>query len=296
MPRLDRTGATAGPAGSAPIASLIDGLPGDSVPTWDRGLSYGDGLFETVLVQDGQPCQWARHRARLLLGCRRLGIPAPQAATLESEVRSLSAGLAGAVLKILVTRGIGGRGYRPSPSTVPRRILHVYPAPHYPSRWCEEGVTVRYCQTPASYNPALAGLKHLNRLDSVLARAEWDDPEVAEGLLFGMDGEVVGGTMTNLFLWDGHSLTTPAVDRCGVAGTVRTLTLEMARARGVPCVVADTRPAVVARALGIFLTNSLVGVWPVRRVGDRELDPTRLPRDLLAAVAREAQRSGDPAG
>jgi 4-amino-4-deoxychorismate lyase len=285
-------GATAGPAGSAPIASLIDGVPGETVPAWDRGLSYGDGLFETVLVRDGRPCQWARHRTRLTLGCRRLGIPAPAADLLESEVRLLTAGLEHAVLKVLVTRGIGGRGYRSLPAGEPRRILHVYPPPHYPAVWCEQGVVVRFCQTPASYNPALAGLKHLNRLDSVLARSEWDDPAIADGLMSGMDGEVVGGTMTNLFLWDGRSLLTPAVDRCGIAGTVRALTLELARARGVPCVVADTQPALLARAQGMFLTNSLVGVWPVRQLGECELDLGQLPLDLIAAITREAQSPG----
>ena len=156
-------------------------------------------------------------------------------------------------------------------------------------------MAVRYCQTPASYNPALAGLKHLNRLDSVLARAEWEDPEIVDGLMSGMDGEVVGGTMTNLFLWDRRSLLTPAVDRCGIAGTVRALTLDLARARGIPCVVADIKSAVLAQAEGLFLTNSVVGIWPVRRLGERELDPGRLPLDLLAAVIREAHSPGGPA-
>jgi 4-amino-4-deoxychorismate lyase len=219
----------------------------------------------------------------------------PTSDTLESEISLLTAGLEDAVLKVLVTRGIGGRGYRSLPAPQPRRILHVYPSPAYPSAWCEQGVVVRYCQTPASYNPALAGLKHLNRLDSVLARAEWDDPEIADGLMSGMDGEVVGGTMTNLFLWDGRTLLTPTVDRCGIAGTVRALTLELARARGIPCVLADVKPAVLARAEGVFLTNSLVGVWPVRRLGERDLEPERLPLELLTAVTREAQSPGGPA-
>ena len=258
-------------------------------------MSYGDGLFETVLVQRGIPCQWPRHHTRLLLGCRRLGIPEPPAETLDAEVRELTSGLDEAVLKVLITRGIGGRGYRPTPIAEPRRILHLYPSPAYPEAWRETGVLVRFCRTPASYNPALAGLKHLNRLDSVLARGEWDDPEIAEGLVSGMDGEIVGGTMTNLFLWDGRTLVTPSVDRCGIAGTVRALTLELARARGIPCTVADTRREVLLRVPALFLTNSLVGVWPVRRLDGRDLDPSRLPLDLLAAVDREARSPGGPA-
>jgi 4-amino-4-deoxychorismate lyase len=216
----------------------------------------------------------------------------PPADVLESEVRLLVDGLDHAVLKVLITRGIGGRGYRSPPTAAPRRILHLYPAPDYPTAWRERGVVVRYCQTPASYNPALAGLKHLNRLDSVLARAEWDDPEVAEGLLSGMDGEIVGGTTTNLFVWDGRSLATPAVDRCGIAGTVRALVLELARTRSIPCMVADLKPGLLAHAQGMFLTNSLIGAWPIRQLGERAFDTSRLPAELLAAVVREAESAG----
>jgi 4-amino-4-deoxychorismate lyase len=150
-------------------------------------------------------------------------------------------------------------------------------------------VAVRICSTPATHNPALAGLKHLNRLDSVLARAEWSETEIAEGLMAGPEGDIVGGTMSNLFLWDGSRLLTPKVDRCGIAGTVRALTMELAANRGIPCLEARLSLTDLLTGRGLFLTNSLLGVWPVRRLDRRAYDPGELPLQLIGAVRRQAQ-------
>jgi 4-amino-4-deoxychorismate lyase len=135
----------------------------------------------------------------------------------------------------------------------------------------------------------LAGIKHLNRLDSVLARAEWDDPATAEGLMLTEGGEVVGGTMTNLFLWDGESLKTPRLDRAGIAGTVRALTLELAPAFGLPCTEQALTAGDLARARGLFLTNALIGVWPVGQLADTHYDLSRLPQGLIDCVSRVAR-------
>lgn len=198
-------------------------------------------------------------------------------------------GIAQGVLKLMVTRGTGGRGYAPPPRAHPRRILMLYPDTDYPAEWQTTGVAIRSCRTPATHNPALAGLKHLNRLDNVLARAEWSDPGIAEGLMAGPAGEIVGGTMTNLFLWDGARLATPGVTRSGIAGTVRALALELAAGLGIPCVETRLSRADLLRARGLFLTNSLVGVWAVRRLDEREYDPEALPLDLLSTLRSQAQ-------
>ena len=272
-----------------PLHCLIDGAPNEALPVTDRGLSYGDGLFETLWVRAGRPCQWGRHWARLVRGCLRLGLSPPQESILADEVGRLLQGACSGVLKILVTRGDGGRGYAPPPAPSPRRILVLYPVPDYPTDWSATGVVVRLCQTPATQNPALAGLKHLNRLDSVLARSEWSDPGIAEGLMAGPEGEMVGGTMTNLFLWDGSTLRTPVIDRCGIAGTVRDLTLELAAGLGIACVETPMGAADLLSARGIFLTNSLIGAWPVRQLGGRDLDPGALPLELVATIQRRSQ-------
>jgi len=268
--------------------SLVDGEPDLGLPITDRGLNYGDGLFETLLVRGGRPCQWPRHRRRLELGGRRLGLVLPPAELLAEEASLLTRGIADGVLKILITRGDGGRGYRPMPGAAPRRVLTLHPVPDYPAGWYREGVALRRCATPATHNPALAGIKHLNRLDSVLARAEWDDPAIAEGLMSGPDGALIGGTMTNLFLWDGSRLSTPAVDCCGIAGTVRELALEIASDLGISCAQERVSPTDLARARGLFLTNSVAGVWPVRQLEDHRYDVAQLPLDFIAGLHRAA--------
>lgn len=278
----------------APIRCLIDGVSGRRIPVTDRGLSYGDGLFETLLVRDGRPCQWRRHLDRLALGCRRLGFPTPAESTLAGEVAGLLRGIDAGVLKVLVTRGDGGRGYAPRSDPRPRRILTLFGAPDYPTEWHLRGVVARTCRTPANQNPLLAGLKHLNRLDSVLARAEWSEPSIAEGLMAGPGGDIIGGTMTNLFLWDGAGLLTPAVDGCGIAGTVRGLAMDLAAVMGIPCVETRLARADLIRARGMFLTNSLAGVWPVRRLDAHEYDPEDLPLGLIRALWQEAQSPEGP--
>jgi len=247
-------------------------------------------LFETIAVVDGQPCLWDRHLARLHAGCARLGMPPPPENQLVAEALSLSQGIDRAVLKLILTRGEGGRGYRPPRPAHPRRILRLTPWPDHPEGWRSAGVRVRYCQTRLGHQPLLAGLKHLNRLEQVLARSEWSETDVAEGLMLDIDGRVVEGTQTNLFaLLDGR-LVTPPLERCGVAGVVRRLVLESARALGLRVVEEVLDPARLATAEASFLTSSLVGIWPVREVAGVAFDPSRVPTELTAAVLAAAFR------
>jgi 4-amino-4-deoxychorismate lyase len=251
-------------------SALVDGEPRDGVPVTDRGLHYGDGLFETVAVVDGRPCLWSRHLDRLAAGCARLQLPMPEPALLRSEAERLIGDAGFAVLKLLVTRGDGGRGYRAPRPAGGRRILMRSPWPDHPTACQELGVRVRWCETRLAHQPALAGLKHLNRLEQVLARSEWDDPDVPEGLMLDAEGQVVEGTQSNLFVWNGDRLLTPVLDRCGVAGVVRGLALEVAVGLGVP--VTETRLSAddVRGAAAVYLTSSLIGVWRVA-----ELDGVR---------------------
>ena len=280
------------PAGARAV--LVDGRPAGHLAVSDRGLAYGDGLFETIRIIRARPCLWDAHIARLSDGCRRLGLRLPPVALLESEAGSLAAGYDDGVLKLILTRGGGGRGYRPDPDATVRRIWMRFDLAGYPPDWQVDGVAIRLCRTQASHNPALAGLKHLNRLDNVLARSEWSDPEIAEGLMQGPDGELIGGTQSNLFLWDGQALATPRIDGCGVAGTMRATAMRLARRHGIRCTERVIRRDELARARGAFLTNALIGVWPVRRVESMALDPRRLPRELLADLVLASQTEESP--
>lgn len=262
---------------------LINGRETESVPANDRGLQYGDGLFETLAVQNGTPLLWDAHLARLRAGTARLGIQAPDATLLRAEADRLCRGTGRGVLKILVTRGAGARGFRIDPDVPPTRVLILSEWPGYPATHAQGGVDVRLCRTRLSAQPALAGLKHLNRLEQVLARAEWGD-EYAEGLMSDDSGNIVEGTMTNLFLVREGGLTTPVLDRCGVEGVMREQVLACAARLGIGSRVEAVGPHQLEQADEVFLTNSLIGLWPVRRIEHRSYALGDITRKIQEAI------------
>lgn len=266
------------------IGVLVNGLPAEHISVADRGLLYGDGLFETLAVDAGRPLLWDAHLQRLLEGCRRLEIPAPDTNVLTDEAARLCAGQARAVLKIIVTRGPSDRGYAPPPVATPTRILGRSPWPDYPLAHARHGVAVTWCATPLARNPRLAGIKHLNRLEQVLARAECPPPH-AEGLMCDTDGHVIAGTMSNLFAVIGDTLVTPDLSQSGVAGVVRAQVLAVARARGLDCRERRLTPAEVEAAQELFLTNSIIGLWPVNRLGARTYPIGNVTQTIQEALA-----------
>lgn len=264
---------------------LIDGRETSCVAADDRGLLYGDGLFETITAVEGVPRLWRHHMARLREGCERLGMAVPETDTLYAEVQQLCATAERAIVKVIITRGSGNRGYRPAPDAIPRRIISLHPWPEMPTEWTTSGVTVRLCDTRLGVNPALAGLKHLNRLEQVLARAEWDDPAVAEGLMFDTDNFLVEGTMSNLFFMRDEWLLTPALDRCGVAGVMRAHILELAEQLGMNCEISRLQLSDLQQSHEAFLCNSVIGIWPIRRLGEKEYRIGAVTQRLMQAVA-----------
>lgn len=276
---------------SEPLACLVNGTDTDVVSSRDRGLHYGDGLFETVAVANGVPLQWGRHLRRLSDGAARLAISLPGADTLNAEAQRLCAGHRRAVLKVIITRGIGGRGYAPVPQAEPTRVLSLFPWPDYPREYGEHGVPVRICRTRLGRNPALAGIKHLNRLEQVLARAELSETHV-EGLMLDGDDRVIEGTMSNLFAVIDGVLTTPELSGCGIAGVMRELIIEHARDILGGCRIQHLTLNEIFQASEVFLSNSLIGIWPVRRIdggfarGDTRHYPAGpVTRQLRARIA-----------
>ncbi|MCP1315574.1 MULTISPECIES: aminodeoxychorismate lyase [unclassified Halomonas] len=236
-------------------------MPGASVPADDRGLAYGDGLFETVLMRAGQPLLWSYHRARLAEGCRRLGIPMPDTAALDAELARPGAA-ALEVLKLIVTRGSGGQGYRVPNAPAPRLLASRRAFEPCRARW-QEGVCVRVCDLRLGHQPRLAGIKHLNRLENVLARQEWCDPGIAEGLLADADGLLVEATSMNVFWRAKGRLWTPPVTRCGVAGTLRAALLDAGAVAE-----AELSLEALVEVDALWVANSVQGVWPVHTLLD----------------------------
>jgi 4-amino-4-deoxychorismate lyase len=246
----------------------INGIVGAQLSPLDRGLAYGDGVFETCKMQSGALRLWKYHSDRLLDACGKLGIPLSPV-VLEGQLAEVVAasGASDAVVKITVTRGQGGRGYRWPEPMQPTIIIGVYPAAAYASTNVVEGVRVHLCKLRLGHNPVLAGLKHLNRLEQVLARGEWQDDNIAEGLLLDIQGNLVEAVFSNIFLVKNNQLLTPDLRLAGVSGVMRRYILEdLAPALAIKAQVMQLGLEDLYAADEIFLCNSLYGIWPVREI------------------------------
>lgn len=250
---------------------LINGECGNKIEVSDRGFQYGDGLFETLAVRNGNALFLEQHLERLKTGCERLNIACPSLALIRSEIQQLSNNHDRAVIKLILTRGSGGRGYRIPESATPLRVLSLHPDPAYPAGYRDEGINVRFCRTRTGLSPALAGLKHLNRLEQVLARSEWNDPSIQEGLMLDVDGHIVEGTMSNLFYCKNSRTYTPSLAFAGVNGIMRSIFVGLLGKHGHP--VEETRPCPkdLLQADEAFVCNSLIGLWPIRRIETTDL-------------------------
>ncbi|QKZ06060.1 aminodeoxychorismate lyase [Pseudomonas eucalypticola] len=242
--------------------SWVDGQPADTLAVKNRGLAYGDGVFETIAVKAGRPTLLARHLHRLVEGGARLSIGV-DAQLVERELLAAAALLGEGVLKLVITRGDSQRGYAADPLAAPRRLVLANAPAAYPVSHAQQGVRLFDCQTRLAEQPLLAGLKHLNRLEQVLARSEWSSPDYAEGLMRDTSGRLVEGVFSNLFLVrDGHLLTAD-LSRCGVAGVMRAELLAQAERLGIQVQVRDLWLADLEGADEVFVCNSVYGIWPV---------------------------------
>lgn len=262
----------------------VNGVVHNQLSVHDRGLQFGDGLFETLAVIDGRIAHWERHRARLAEGCRRLGLAPPPWPQLEQELRLAATDCARAVLKLIHTCGPSLRGYARPAASEPQRILLRTSWPASLPRHSTTGLRIIWCRHRLATQPALAGIKHLNRLDQVIARAEWQDSAIDEGLLCDQQGNVIEGVASNLFLGRDGILLTPLLDDCGVAGVMREHLMQTAREAGIK--VAETRidRQDVTGADELFLCNSLMGLRPVTRLADQCYNAGPLTRRLLSIL------------
>ncbi len=271
----------------------INGLQTSSLDPRDRGLQYGDGLFETIAVFNGQPQGLGAHLARLQHSAARLKFPDIELAGLETEIHQAATSLAKAVLKLIITRGESARGYRPPELPEPTRIIMTSSWPDWPEDHYLDGVRARVCEQRLAIQPALAGMKHLNRLEQVLARAEWTDPDIAEGVMLDTDDRLVCGTMSNLYLLRGSRLLTPSIERCGVKGVMRQQVHKAARTLGLEWQERDLALDDAWDADGMYFSNALIGLWPVRELEGHRYTCMDGGKRLLAALAAQGVRQCD---
>jgi 4-amino-4-deoxychorismate lyase len=264
-----------------PDLLLVDGEPSSQLSALDRGLHYGDGLFETIACQRGRARFLALHLKRLTKGCERLGLRAPDLQSLRAQIEQLVPVAAPVLIKLIVTRGRAtARGYRSRGDEQSTQVLLRYPASPEDPSLAHDGIVARVADLKLGENPALAGIKHLNRLEQVLANRETDASGALESLLFSSSGRLISGTMTNVFLVRDSEVATPRLDLCGVEGVMRSVVMREAHQAQRPIEERALWRADLDAAQEIFLTNARIGIWPVRMLEGRTLTPGPVTRHL----------------
>jgi 4-amino-4-deoxychorismate lyase len=270
----------------------------DTLAVDDRAVQYGDGLFETIAIRDGEPRLWGYHVERLQTGAARLGLEAPPETRLRAELqaalRETRADTSRCVAKLLLTAGAGPRGYRRDGDTPVTLRTGLAPPRRLPDACYRDGIDLRLCNTRLAVQPQLAGMKTLNRLEQVLARNEWHGDAVFEGLMLDTDGRLICGTMSNVFLITGQQLITPAITRCGVSGVMRRHLLTLLDAAGIDFAVRDVEAGELWAADGVFISNSQVGILPAARCGTHSWQPQPV-FGRLAALLRDSGIEEGPA-
>lgn len=266
---------------------LVNGAAIGEIGVHDRGFLYGDGVFRTFQIRQSRPVLWAQHYTKLKQDCTALKLTCPAESLLLSEVLSVSCSMPTGVGKIIITRGSSERGYTLPTHTNVTRVVNVSSAPNYPENYYSQGVRVHLCELKLARQPRLAGIKHLNRLENVLAASEWSDPQIAEGLLADELGHVIEGTRSNLFALINGELLTPSLTYSGVAGVQRDRVLAWATEQSVPHRKADFTLAELRQADEIFLVNSIFGLWPVREFLGYKRDAFPLSHQLQLWLADE---------
>lgn len=263
---------------------LVNGKQGDTVAVMNRGFQYGDGLFETIEIRQNTPIFFEQHLQRLSHDSQRLHLPKLDLDLIRTEAKQLCENAGNAVLKIIITRGSGGRGYRQPENIEPTRILSLHPFPDYPQSYYTNGIVARICETRLGLNPALAGMKHLNRLEQVLARAEWNDVAIHEGIMLDIENRVIEGTMTNLFYAKHGKLFTASLQKSGIVGILRGWIFQQ-----MPVVEQDFFVEDLLQAEEIFVCNSIMGICGVRQIEKQTFSVGEITKKLQFMLENEKQ-------
>ena len=245
----------------------------------ERAFNYGDGLFETMRVENKSIRFLSYHWQRLTASAARLAMPMPNdawLALLEKTAQEYDS----AVFKLIYSRGQSTRGYGISPNTTPSLFLHISPYDAHKMASLAHGVTVRYGTWRLDSHPHFGGIKHLNRLEQVMARREWQDDSIFESLLMDVSDRIIEGVMSNVFLVTDGSLCTPSLHQQGVAGVMRRVVMENA-----PCQEVTVTKDDIENCDEMFLTNALIGIVPVTQMATRVLPIGDTTRQLILLVS-----------
>ena len=281
--------------------SLINGEFSNHVSVIDRGLSYGDGLFETMswsYLKDKKILGvefWERHLERIKEGCSITKIKLPPTEILKNYKEKilrecLRKGIKSGVLKILITRGVGGRGYKFEKDISPTIIFLSFPLRKIDKDTLNTGVKLRFCEFPMFENSILAGFKHLNRIDSVMARSEWEDDEFFDGVMLDNSENIIDGTMTNLFFSKNRVLYTPMIKNSGINGIMRQVVIDKAKLFYNDICEIEIKKNNISRFDEMFVTNSVIKILPVAHLGNKEFEITDATREMVDFFSDKSNR------
>jgi 4-amino-4-deoxychorismate lyase len=263
---------------------LINGDFNHVITPLDRGFSYGDGVFRTMLIRNSQPDNWPLHYQKLVADCAAIGIVCPSAELLMSDILQLFAAdisdKSSEVAKIIITRGEGERGYAQPAITNPTRVILKSAIPRYSTDNQINGVQLHLCQTRLADQGKLAGIKHLNRLENVIARMEWHDDKIFDGILLDQKDNVIECTISNIFARYGNLLITPDLSRCGVAGITRQRIIWLESQLNLKIEVTLLPFEKLLQADEVIVCNSLFGAFQVNKIGQRTWQPQALAKTI----------------
>ena len=270
---------------------LINGSFNQTISPLDRGFAYGDGVFRTIKMQGGLPQLWPQHYQKLVADCAAINIVCPSAELLMSDLSQLFLGDVEnvdlmAVAKIIITRGEGTRGYTPPAITAPMRVVLKSAMPIYPETRFNDGVNLTVCGTRLAAQPKLAGVKSLNRLENVLARMEWNDQEVAEGIMLDMQDNVIECTSANIFARFNETLMTPSLQQCGIAGITRQRIIDLATTLKLKIAVETFNLEKLYVADEVIICSSLYGAWQVQKIDEKSITKHGLAANIRAVLAK----------
>ena len=259
---------------------LINGNSNYTISPLDRGFAYGDGIFRTLIMREGQPENWPLHYQKLVADCAAINIVCPSAEILMSDLAQLFLPTETAVAKIIITRGEGERGYAPPAITAPMRVVLKTAMPNYPKSYSAQGVNLHVCKTQLAAQPLLAGVKHLNRLENVLARMEWTDPTIADGIMLDHQNNVIECTAANIFARFNDTLITPDLSQCGIAGITRQRIIEHSKLWSLKIEINQINLEQLLSADEVIISSSLFTAWQVQHILHKNWQPSPLANNI----------------
>ena len=230
----------------------------------DRSLLYGDGVFTTLVLKEGRLILIDNHLDRLKRDSQRLNINNVCIEQLKLQISKAIKSHTDGIIRITIARSSGQRGYL-CENNQPVYWISINSWPEHIKRYQQKGINVRLCKQLLSKNPTLAGIKHCNRLEQVLARNEWHDDSYQEGLMMDFDGHLIEGTMSNLFYIKQDTLFTPELTYSGVNGIMRDVIINAAKQSNIPLMIAPVTIEQIKQADSVFVTNSVIAIWMVNR-------------------------------